>query len=98
MLASTKHKIKILVVTTFSPSILFPLLLHFFVIVLCVSVWVSFVCLFCFFERSYYVSPLDLELTVWIKLSSASRELDYRCESLIQSSDVTSHDFKSREK
>lgn len=41
MLASSKHKMKILMVNTFFPSILVPLLLHFFVTV--IWVWVLFV-------------------------------------------------------
>lgn len=98
MLARSKHKIKILIVNTFFfPSILVPLLLHFFVTVIWVWVWVLFVC---------FVSLKGLTmclLWIWTALYGSScpqppESWDYRCESLIQSSDATSHALKSREK
>lgn len=63
MLASSKHKIKILMVNTFFPQYIgssAPSLFCYCYL----DLGLGFVCLFCFFERSYYASPLDLELTM----------------------------------
>lgn len=61
-LASIKHKIKILMVTTIFPSVLFPLILHIFVII----IWLWFCLLVCkvllFGSGTHYVDQAVLSL------------------------------------